>query len=120
MTRRLINKRRRSPAPESEKPGIITMMRRKLELITALLCLTALPVSSISRAQAQTGTQTAARRAPLLGTDMSFASTPSPLIEGWLDKEKGDRMAEAFRAAGVKSLRFLFGGMYSPRGTEAR
>ncbi|MFY9571556.1 MAG: hypothetical protein WAV20_09170 [Blastocatellia bacterium] len=60
-----------------------------------------------------------AHRAPTLGTDMSFASTPSPLIEGWLDKREGDDMASAFRKAGVKSLRFSFGGWYSPRGPEA-
>ena len=50
---------------------------------------------------------------------MSFASTPSPLIEGWLDKDKGDAMALAFKQSGVTSLRFLFGGLYSPRGPEA-
>jgi hypothetical protein len=58
-------------------------------------------------------------RAPALGSDMSFASTPSPLIEGWLDKDKGDEMAAAFKRAGLKSLRFVFGGLYSPRGPEA-
>lgn len=50
---------------------------------------------------------------------MSFASTPSPLIEAWLDKENGDAMASAFKGAGLKSLRFLFGGLYSPLGPEA-
>lgn len=50
---------------------------------------------------------------------MSFASTPSPLIEGWIEKDKGDAMALAFKRAGVTSLRFLFGGLYSPRGPEA-
>jgi hypothetical protein len=97
-------------------------LKRKPEFIIALLCLIALPVSSISQnnnINPAMQTQTAARRAPVLGTDMSFASTPSPLIEGWLDKNKGDAMAEAFRATGVRSLRFLFGGLYSPRGTEA-
>ncbi|MEK6406428.1 MAG: hypothetical protein AABN34_05640 [Acidobacteriota bacterium] len=63
--------------------------------------------------------QRPAHRAPTLGTDMSFASTPSPLIEGWLDKQEGDAMAAAFSEAGVKSLRFSFGGWYSPRGPEA-
>ena len=66
-----------------------------------------------------TGAQPAPHRAPTLGTDMSFASIPSPLIEGWLDKQQGDEMAAAFKAAGLKSLRFLFGGLYSPRGVEA-
>ncbi|PYT06043.1 MAG: hypothetical protein DMF60_10215 [Acidobacteria bacterium] len=63
--------------------------------------------------------QLATHQAPTLGTDMSFASIPSPLIEGWLDKEEGNAMAVAFKAAGLKSLRFLFGGLYSPRGPEA-
>jgi len=63
--------------------------------------------------------QVASHRAPTLGTDMSFASTPSPLIDGWLDKKTGDDMAAAFKGAGLKSLRFLFGGLYSPRGPEA-
>jgi hypothetical protein len=101
------------------------MMKRKPALFVALLCSTALLLYSVGRIQAQSNSvnvaaeaQPATRRAPVLGTDMSFASTPSPLIEGWLDKEKGDAMAEAFRAAGVKSLRFLFGGLYSPRGPE--
>jgi hypothetical protein len=56
---------------------------------------------------------------PTLGTDMSFASTPSPLIDGWLDKKAGDEMAAAFRSAGLKSLRFSSHGLYSPRGPEA-
>ena len=57
--------------------------------------------------------------APTLGTDMSFASTPSPLIDGWLDKKAGDEMAAAFRSAGLKSLRFSSHGLYSPSGPEA-
>ncbi|HSB10645.1 MAG TPA: hypothetical protein VLM38_14240 [Blastocatellia bacterium] len=63
--------------------------------------------------------QPATHRAPTLGTDMSFASTPSPLIEAWLDKEKGDALAAALNRAGVRSLRFQFGGLYSPGGAEA-
>ncbi|MGA9767810.1 MAG: hypothetical protein WBV94_02135 [Blastocatellia bacterium] len=90
------------------------MMKRTPALIVALLCLTAL-TDSASNVNAQPGV----RRAPVFGTDMSFASTPSELIEGWLDRKKGDAMADAFRSAGVKSLRFLFGGLYSPRGPEA-
>ena len=50
---------------------------------------------------------------------MSFASVRSPLIDGWLDKTAGNEMAVAFKGAGLKSLRFLFGGLYSPRGPEA-
>ena len=49
---------------------------------------------------------------------MSFASTPSVLIDGWLDKAAGDEMATAFRRAGLKSLRFSSHGFYSPRGPE--
>lgn len=64
-------------------------------------------------------TQSVSHRAPTLGTDMSFASTPSPLIDGWLDKKEGDEMAAAFRRAGLRSLRFSSHGLYSPRGPEA-
>ena len=63
--------------------------------------------------------QVASHRAPALGTDMSFASIPSPLIDGWLDKKAGDAMAAAFRGAGLRSLRFSSHGFYSPRGPEA-
>jgi hypothetical protein len=65
------------------------------------------------------GVRQPVHRASVLGADISFASTPSPLIEAWLDKEKGDAMAAALKAAGVTSLRFLFGGLYSPRGPDA-
>src|SRR5882762_9058372 len=68
---------------------------------------------------AATNAQLATHRAPTLGTDMSFASIPSPLIDGWLDKEEGDAMAAAFKRAGLKSLRFSSHGLYSPRGPEA-
>jgi hypothetical protein len=89
----------------------------------------ALMLPDTGRAQNQSGriagtgagsdAQVASRRAPTLGTDMSFASIPSPLIDGWLDKKAGDEMAAAFKGAGLKSLRFLFGGLYSPSGPEA-
>jgi hypothetical protein len=92
--------------------------RRKILLIGLSVVLL---VSGVGRARprAQRIAQPAMHRAPILGTDMSFASTPSPLIEGWLDKDKGDAMARAFKQSGVTSLRFLFGGLYSPRGPEA-
>src|SRR4029434_2995904 len=61
-----------------------------------------------------TDTRPTSRTAPTLGTDMDFASTPSPLIDGWLDKREGDEMAAAFRSAGLKSLRFSSHGFYSP------
>jgi hypothetical protein len=50
---------------------------------------------------------------------MDYASTPSPLIDGWLDKRAGDEMAAAFKSAGLKSLRFSSHGFYSPSGPEA-
>ncbi len=89
----------------------------------------ALMLSGIGRAQPQLRlvarngagavAEAGSHSAPLLGTDMSFASTPSPLIDGWLDKDEGDEMAAAFRGAGVKSLRFSFHGLYSPSGPDA-
>lgn len=67
---------------------------------------------------ARVGDRQASHRAPLLGADLSFASTPSTLIEAWLDKEKGDALAIALNRAGVSSLRLPFGGLYSPQGAE--
>jgi len=93
------------------------MTGRQTKLIQILLSAAVLIWPAISFAQvnvAETG-----RRAPVLGTDMNFADWPHVLIEGWQDRKKGDEMAEAFRSAGVKSLRFLFGGIYSLRGPEA-
>jgi hypothetical protein len=63
--------------------------------------------------------QTASHRAPILGADMSFADGPHVLIEAWQNKEKGEALTAAFKGAGVNSLRFLPGGLYSPRGVEA-
>jgi hypothetical protein len=54
-----------------------------------------------------------------LGADLIYADWPHPLIEGWLDKKKGDEMAKAFHAAGLRSLRFSFHGFYSPVGQDA-
>ena len=103
------------------------MLHRKTLLLIGMSA--ALMLSGAGRAQTQSripassglrpAAQVGSHRAPTLGTDMSFASTPSPLIDGWLDKKAGDDMAAAFRRAGLKSLRFLFGGVYSPRGLEA-
>ena len=96
-------------------------------LLAVVVCCAALVLSGVSRGQAlfqpnpgvTARSDPSTRRAPILGADMSFASTPSPLIEAWLDKEKGDAMASAFKGAGLKSLRFLFGGLYSPLGPDA-
>ncbi|HMG33638.1 MAG TPA: hypothetical protein VKM94_06860 [Blastocatellia bacterium] len=104
-------------------------MRVRFSSFVATICCLALGVPAAPREQKlQTcielqrrggQTRTAARMSPVLGADLSFASNPSPLIEGWQDKQKGDVMAAALKAAGVDSLRFLFGGLYSPRGPEA-
>ncbi|MFY9610888.1 MAG: hypothetical protein WAU45_20045 [Blastocatellia bacterium] len=89
----------------------------------------ALMLSGIGRGQTllqpreADGTQAASQlpthKAPTLGTDMSFADGPHVLIEAWQDGEKGEALATGFRAAGVRSLRLLFGGLYSPLGLEA-
>ena len=102
------------------------MLRRECLLCVALS--TALILLGSSRGQTQTNqsapyvpgsaAQGVSHRAPTLGTDMSFASTISPLIDGWLDKKAGDEMAAAFRHAGLKSLRFSSHGFYSPKGPE--
>jgi hypothetical protein len=65
------------------------------------------------------GSQRGSHRAPILGTDMDYASDPSTLIDGWLDKKSGDDMATAFKGAGLRSLRFSSHGFYSPSGPEA-
>jgi hypothetical protein len=53
-------------------------------------------------------------RAPVLGADETFASDPWPLIRGWQDKAQGEAMVAAFKAAGLRSLRLGFIGVYSP------
>jgi hypothetical protein len=58
-------------------------------------------------------------RAPILGADLLFQVWPHVLIEGWRDKEKGMAMVQAFKSAGLRSLRFGFLGYYSPVGPEA-
>jgi hypothetical protein len=59
------------------------------------------------------------RPAPVLGADLYFASTPSTVGEALQDQGRGDEMAEAFRRAGIKSLRFSSHGYYSHRGIDA-
>jgi hypothetical protein len=50
---------------------------------------------------------------------MTFADGPHVLIEGWQDKQKGDEMTKAFKAVGLRSLRFSSHGFYSAQGPEA-
>ena len=59
------------------------------------------------------------RDAPVLGADVYFAGTPSVLGEAWQDESRGREMAEAFKKAGIKSLRFSSHGYYSHRGADA-
>ncbi len=60
-----------------------------------------------------------AHKSPRLGADLIFQVSPFPLIEAWKDRTKGERMTEAFKAAGLTTLRFSFHGYYSPLGPEA-
>ncbi|HXG91883.1 MAG TPA: hypothetical protein VNN73_05870 [Blastocatellia bacterium] len=92
------------------------MLQRRKPLLALSLCLALLFTPHSMKVSAA---PTTSHRAPALGTDMNFADWPHVLIEGWQDKQKGDEMAAAFHSAGVKTLRFLFGGLYSPRGPEA-
>jgi hypothetical protein len=107
------------------------MKTKKLEwLLIYSLCsaMLALSCGSIARAladgsaeptaQANGAAQAGAHRAPVLGADMTFADGPHVLIEGWQDSRKGDEMSKAFKAAGLRSLRFSSHGFYSPRGPE--
>src|SRR5262244_1912729 len=64
-------------------------------------------------------TQSQQHRAPVLGADMTYADYPWTLIEGWKNKSKADAMDEAFRRAGIRSLRFSSHGLYSSVGAEA-
>jgi hypothetical protein len=90
--------------------------RAKLLLTVAAFC-AAMLLASGARGQNARGAQT--HQAPLLGADMVFADWPHILIEGWQDKQKGDDMARAFKAVGIRSLRFNFSAVYSPLGPEA-
>lgn len=107
----------------TRRGSILMLLRRPhalpIVLSAALTLLGAGQAPTQSRPVRESVTQVASHRAPALGADMTFASTPSPLIEGWLDKRRGDVMAAAFRGAGLKSLRFSSHGFYSPMGPEA-
>lgn len=107
--------------------------RKRMTLSIYSLCLVMLALSSFPAARAQSArpikaiasnvaaqvaAQATSRRAPVLGADMTYADSPHVLIEGWQDKQKGDAMTEAFKTAGIKSLRFSPHGFYSPRGPE--
>ncbi|HKY05723.1 MAG TPA: hypothetical protein VJQ56_12575 [Blastocatellia bacterium] len=60
-----------------------------------------------------------ARRAPFLGADTVWADGPHQLIYGWQERPLGVLMTQAFKDAGLRSLRLNFGGLYSPLGPEA-
>ena len=65
------------------------------------------------------GPGAAQRRAPALGADLVWADDPHILVEAWQDEQKGAELAEGMRMAGLRTLRFSFHGMYSPRGAAA-
>ena len=88
------------------------MTNDKLKLILLPVCI-ALSLLTETSARAQTGPT------PVLGADLTWSEFPHPLIAAWEDKERSDEMAEAFMAAGLRSLRFSFSGIYSPRGPKA-
>src|SRR5581483_4118839 len=75
--------------------------------------------SCFMRSAAGQNAQTVSHRAPLLGADLLYANSYSPLIDAWQNKQEGDEMAAAFKAAGLKTLRFSSHGFYSARGEEA-
>ena len=99
--------------------------RKKSSLIAIAVCFSLIVLSSVGAGRNyQPATVTAqgavsGRRAPFLGTDTVYADGPHVLIDGWQNKANGDLLADALRSAGVRSIRFNFAGIYSPRGPEA-
>ena len=99
--------------------------RKKNPFIAFAACLSLIAFSSVGTGRqfqpATISSQSAAtvRRAPFLGTDTVYADGPHVLIDGWQNKANGDLLADALRSAGVRSIRFNFAGIYSPRGLEA-
>ena len=78
-----------------------------------------LPLCIVLSILCEPGANAQTQRPPILGADLTWADFPHPLIAGLEDKERGDQMADAFKAAGLRSLRFNFSGIYSPRGPKA-
>lgn len=89
---------------------------RKFLIIALTLVSTGALLPPASNAQSRSA---ANRTAPVLGADLVYADWPHPLIDGWLDRQRGEEMTRAFESAGLRSLRFSFHGFYSPRGLEA-
>lgn len=83
-------------------------MKKTGLLITILLLLVA--DSRLAAAQ---------HRAPFLGADTVYADQPHVLIEAYADRQKGEELANALQMAGIRSLRFSFLGIYSPRSEAA-
>jgi hypothetical protein len=97
------------------------MKAKKSVLYVVLLCSVALlMVARVAQASDdKTERQNTDHRAPELGADLIFAVTPSTLGEAWSDTAGSDAMGEAFKAAGLKTLRFSSHGYYSTLGPEA-
>lgn len=89
--------------------------RKRISFVALAVCFFLVTVSPVVTAQSAAPS----RRAPFLGTDTVYADAPHVLIDGWQNKENGQRLAEALRSAGVRSIRFNFAGIYSPRGPAA-
>jgi hypothetical protein len=105
--------------PCESKPWMNKSPRKTNLLITAsLLCALSSPLEFALPVLAQ-GKSIRTHRAPILGADQTYADSPHPLITAWGEKDQGDEMAAAWTNAGLKSLRFSFAGIYSPRGVEA-
>jgi len=102
-------------------------MKKNILRLALLVCsvLLMLPAARGARAgsslddEPSAPAQVASQRAPILGADLFFANSFSPLIHAWQDKQQGDEMAAAFAQAGLRSLRFSSHGYYSARGASA-
>ncbi len=100
---------------------------RKNLLIVSLLVafivqamgLSSAPVARAARILPTPDNPTVPHKAPLLGADVFFSGWPYPIIEALQDQTKGEEMVEAFRRVGLRSLRFGFHAIYSPRGVAA-
>ena len=92
------------------------MFQTKLVIATLLLCVASLQLVFVRPVVAQSATP---HRAPILGADLTYADYPHPLIAAWEESARSDDMAGAWTDTGLRTLRFCFGGIYSPRGSEA-
>ncbi len=101
------------------------MREKRIQRFAGLVCCAALMLSqaralpAANRNEPTGAPPAASHRAPVLGADLLFANSFSPLIDAWQHKDEGDEMAAAFALAGLRSLRFSSHGFYSARGQQA-